>query len=69
MPSAATEPEENEEVIHAFLKKHADFVIDRHLGGLPVKIERMAISGGFFKTFPNLTQMDGFFSVRLQRIP
>ncbi len=65
----STEPEENEEVIQAFLKKHDDFVIDKHLGGLPDKIERMAISGGFFKTFPNLTQMDGFFSARLQRNP
>lgn len=65
----STEPEENEEVIHSFLKKHTDFVIDRHLGGLPDKVKKIAVSDGFFKTHPNLTEMDGFFSVRLQRIP
>ena len=63
------EPEENEEVIHQFLKKHGDFVIHDHYGGLPDEISKMAITKGFFKTFPYLTQMDGFFSVRLQRIP
>jgi 16S rRNA (cytosine967-C5)-methyltransferase len=63
------EPEENEEVIDQFLKKHGDFVIHDHYGGLPDEISKRAITNGFFKTFPYLTQMDGFFSVRLQRIP
>ena len=63
------EPEENEEVIHQFLKNHGDFVIHDHYGGLPDEISKMAITKGFFKTFPYLTQMDGFFSVRLQRVP
>jgi len=63
------EPEENEEVIHQFLKKHDNFIVHNHCGGLPNKISKMAVSQGFFKTFPYLTQMDGFFSVRLQRIP
>lgn len=63
------EPEENEEVIHTFLKNHTNFVIDRHLDSLPDKIERMASVNGFFKTLPNYRQMDGFFSIRLQRIP
>ncbi len=63
------EPEENEEVIHQFLEKHGDFVIHDHYGGLPIEISKMAITKGCFKTFPYLAQMDGFFSVRLQRIP
>jgi len=63
------EPEENEEVINEFLKKHNEFVIDRHSGNLPEKMRSVTASEGFFKTFPNLSQMDGFFSVRLQRIP
>jgi 16S rRNA (cytosine967-C5)-methyltransferase len=63
------EPEENEEVIDRFLKKHGDFVIHDHYGGLPDEISKMTITKGFFKTFPNLTQMDGFFSVRFQRVP
>jgi 16S rRNA (cytosine967-C5)-methyltransferase len=64
----STEPEENEEVIHSFLEKHTDFVVDKHLGGLPDKVKKTAVSNGFFKTHPNLTEMDGFFSVRLQRL-
>jgi 16S rRNA C967 or C1407 C5-methylase (RsmB/RsmF family) len=56
-------------VIHQFLKKHGDFVIHDHYGGLPDEIRKRAITKGFFKTFPSLTQMDGFFSVRLKRIP
>ena len=63
------EPEENEAVIHQFLKKHSNFGIHDHYGQLPNEICKTAITKGFFKTFPCLTQMDGFFSVRLQRIP
>ena len=63
------EPEENEEVIDQFLKKHADFVIYDDYGRGANEINKMVITRGFFKTFPHLTQMDGFFSVRLRRIP
>jgi 16S rRNA (cytosine967-C5)-methyltransferase len=62
------EPEENEAVIHQFLKKHVDFDINNHYGQLPNEICKTAITKGFFKTFPCLTKMDGFFSVRLQRL-
>ncbi len=62
------ECEENEEVIYQFLKNHGDFAIYDRYKGLPNKIRKMAITKGFFKTFPHLTQMDGFFSVRFQRI-
>ena len=63
------EPEENEEVIDQFLKKHADFAIYDDYGRGANEINEMAIYRGFLKTFPYLTQMDGFFSVRLQRTP
>ncbi len=63
------EPEENEAVIHQFLKKHDNFGINDQYGRLPDHIGKKAITGGFLKTYPHLTQMDGFFSVRLQRIP
>jgi 16S rRNA (cytosine967-C5)-methyltransferase len=62
------EPEETEAVIHQFLKKHSDFGIHDHCGQLPNEICKAAVIKGFFKTFPYLTQMDGFFSARLQRI-
>ena len=63
------EPEENEAVIYQFLKKNGDFVIYEDEGGYPFELINMAITKGFFKTYPYLTQMDGFFSVRLQRVP
>ena len=63
------EPEENEEVIEQFLKRHPDFVIYDGYGRGANEIDKLVINRGFFKTFPHLTQMDGFFSVRLQRIP
>ena len=63
------EPEETEEVIDQFLIERRDFAIDDQTGGLPAEIIKAAIARGFFQTFPNLTQMDGFFSVRLQRSP
>ncbi|MGD1972963.1 MAG: 16S rRNA (cytosine(967)-C(5))-methyltransferase RsmB [Desulfobacterales bacterium] len=62
------EPEENEVVIRHFLKKHSNFDINNQYGQLPNEICKTAITKGFFKTFPCFTQMDGFFSVRLQRI-
>ena len=63
------EPEENEEVVNNFLKKNTEFVIDKHFEGLPDKMVSIMTSNGFFKTFPHLSQMDGFSFVRLQRIP
>jgi 16S rRNA (cytosine967-C5)-methyltransferase len=62
------EPEENEEVINEFLKNHSGFVINKEFGQLPEKLCAMAESRGIFKTFPHSGQMDGFFSIRLQRI-
>jgi len=64
----SSEPEENEEVINEFLKNHAGFVINEEFGQLPEKLCSMAESRGIFKTYPHLDQMDGFFSIRLQRI-
>ena len=63
------EPEESKEVIDRFLNQRRDYAISDHCGGLPAEISRTAMAGGFFQTFPNLTQMDGFSSVRLQRSP
>jgi 16S rRNA (cytosine967-C5)-methyltransferase len=63
------EPEENEAVVNDFLKKHTEFVIDKHIEGLPDKMVSIMTSNGFFKMFPHFSQMDGFSFVRLQRIP
>jgi 16S rRNA (cytosine967-C5)-methyltransferase len=61
------EPEENEMVIEGFLKKHPEFAINKGFGQLPDKLCTMADSPGVFKTYPLLSQMDGFFAIRLQK--
>jgi 16S rRNA (cytosine967-C5)-methyltransferase len=63
------EPEENQEVIDEFLKKCPEFVIDKEIGQLPDKLCSTSVSKGVFQTFPHFHQMDGFFAVRLKRIP
>ncbi len=56
------EPEENEQVVTAFLKKRKDYVLApiQDCFGLPMD--------RYFKTFPNGMNMDGFFAARLQRL-
>lgn len=61
------EPEENEMVIEEFLKKHPEFDINKRFGHLPDKLCTMADSPGVLKTYPLLSQMDGFFAIRLQK--
>ena len=62
------EPEENEMVINEFLKNNDEFAISREYGQLPQALCSMTDMPGAFKTFPDLKQMDGFYSVRLQRL-
>ena len=61
------EPEENEAVIDAFLKKHPEFVIDKRLGALPESLCSRVEPAAGFKTLPLFNQMDGFFLTRLKR--
>jgi len=62
------EPEENEAVIVAFLKKHPEFVIDKSPGKLPETLHSLVKPATGFKTLPLLNNMDGFFLARLKRI-
>jgi 16S rRNA (cytosine967-C5)-methyltransferase len=62
------EPEENEAVIAAFLKKHAEFVIDKNPGRLPETLHSLVEPATGLKTLPLLNHMDGFYFVRLKRI-
>jgi 16S rRNA (cytosine967-C5)-methyltransferase len=64
----STEPEENESVVELFLNNHPEFVIEKKLRGLPESAGRLVDNNGFIRTFPNRHNMDGFFSVALQRI-
>jgi 16S rRNA (cytosine967-C5)-methyltransferase len=65
----SSEPEENEMVVRDFLKNHKAFVIGKESGRLPENLLSMADQPGAIETFPRLRQMDGFYCVRLQRIP
>ncbi len=63
----STEPEENEEVVNFFLDKHPEFVIAKGSFDFDDKLLPLIDKNGFFKTFPHLNKMDGFFAVSLKR--
>lgn len=62
-----TEPEENEDVIIRFLNGHPDFSLVPAARFLPDAAPPLAGADGFFRTFPHLHAMDGFFAARLHR--
>ena len=62
------EPEETENVVKEFLKRHPEFAIDKDTGGLPDSIRSLMDSQGILLTIPHRNHMDGFFSVRFKRI-
>jgi 16S rRNA (cytosine967-C5)-methyltransferase len=64
----STEPEENESVIENFLSRHKDFALEKNSMGLPVEACSLLDKYGYFRTFPHLHYMDGFFSASLKRI-
>ena len=58
------EPEENEQVVRAFLERHPDFAPDDARQFVP---ERLVSEDGFIHTFPHLHGMDGTFAARMVR--
>ena len=63
----SVEPEENENVVDAFLKNHPEFVIDRSIGRLPERLHSQDLPKTGIKTLPKLDNMDGFFLIRLRK--
>lgn len=61
------EPEENEDVIHAFLQKHPEFAIDQPRLEYVQKGARLLTPEGFLRTFPHQHQMDGFFAAAIKK--
>jgi 16S rRNA (cytosine967-C5)-methyltransferase len=62
------EPEEDAEVIKAFLKNHSDFAI---IGGQSMEAKTVLPfldENGFLRTVPHIHHMDGFFAARLKRM-
>lgn len=67
--TCSLEPEENEEVIKSFLKKHPEFKIDPPLPVLKKycgeQIKDLIEKDFFLKTYPHKHNLDGFFAARL----
>jgi 16S rRNA (cytosine967-C5)-methyltransferase len=66
--TCTTEPEENEEVIRSFLSGADNgFMIDDPRPHLPEPAHPLVDGEGFFHTYPQAPEMDGFFGVRMKR--
>jgi len=65
--TCSTEPEENEEVVKAFLAGTKGFALDNAARVLPGTARRLVKEGGCFQTIPGLQETDGFFGARLRR--
>lgn len=63
----STEPEENDQVIDLFLKRHSDFMVDLAPAGPAAAARRFIDRQGFFRTMVYPHAVDGFFGVRLKK--
>lgn len=61
--------EENENVLAAFLRRQPQFVIADPRPLLPDNARHLISTDGVLRTFPHRHGLDGFFAVRLQRVP
>ena len=63
--TCTVEPDENEEIVRAFLARHPEFVLE----GAGEFVPRDLVNAGWFvETFPHRHGMDGSFAARLVRV-
>lgn len=67
--TCSTEPEENQQVVQAFLRHHPDFQLDMISEDLPPPARDFVHDKYWFQTWPGAEDLDGFFAVRLRRLP
>jgi 16S rRNA (cytosine967-C5)-methyltransferase len=63
--TCTVEPDENEEIVRAFLARHPEFVLEGAGEFVP---RDLVNAGGFVETFPHRHGMDGSFAARLVRV-
>jgi 16S rRNA (cytosine967-C5)-methyltransferase len=63
--TCTTEPEENEEVVKAFLARQQDFSLQPGPGSSGWPQPEFWDPAGFFRTFPHHPEMDGMFAARM----
>jgi len=61
--TCTTEPQENEQVVEAFLRCHPEFILDPVGPHLPVKRNDLML-----QLWPHLDGVDGFFISRMIRV-
>jgi len=65
--TCTTEPEENEQVINAFLSRHQEFELMAGPGRQGYPGDSFWCTDRFFRTFPATPELDGMFAARMRR--
>lgn len=66
--TCSLEPEEDEQVVKAFLENHPEFVLDDPKPFMPSEIPRAVTEEGFLRLFPHKHNTDGVFAARLRKV-
>jgi 16S rRNA (cytosine967-C5)-methyltransferase len=67
--TCSIEPEENQQIVEAFLENNGNFVYDDMRPYLPEKLAmELKEPYGWIQLYPNIHKVDGFFVARLKRV-